>query len=141
MIHFQLISATGVKFDDEAYEVLVPTKDGVVAVFEDHMPLISAGVPGVLSVRKKAEDSDQELEDFAVYGGVLQADGKTARFVTEDVTAADEISEQESREALERAQKLVSAAGTREDLREAQSVMHHHEVRLNLARLKRRHHQ
>ena len=140
-LHFQLISATGVKFDDEAYEVLVPTKDGVVAVFEDHMPLISAGVPGVLSVRKKAEDSDQELEDFAVYGGVLQADGKTARFVTEDVTAADEISEQESREALERAQKLVSAAGTREDLREAQSVMHHHEVRLNLARLKRRHHQ
>ena len=141
MIHFQLISATGVKFDDEAYEVLVPTKDGVVAVFEDHMPLISAGVPGVLSVRKKAEDSDQELEDFAVYGGVLQADGKTARFVTEDVTAADEVSEQESREALERAQKLVSAAGTREDLREAQSVMPHHEVRLNLARLKRRHHQ
>ena len=52
-LSFQLISATGVKYDDEAYEVLVPTKDGQIAVFEDHMPLLSAGTPGVLSIRKK----------------------------------------------------------------------------------------
>jgi len=139
-LQFQLISATGVKFDDEAYEVLVPTKDGQIAVFEDHMPLISAGAPGVLSIRKKSTDSDREMEHFAVYGGVLQVDGKSARFVTEDVTAADEVGEQESREALERAQKLVAAAGTREALHEARTVMHHHEARLHLARLKRRHH-
>jgi len=138
--HFQLVSASGVKYDGEAYEVLVPTKDGVVAVFEGHMPLLSAGEPGVLSVRKKAGDSDQELQDFAVYGGVLQADGANARFVTEDVTAAGEVSEQESRDALERAKKLVESAGSREALHEARAVIHQHEVRLNLARLKRRHH-
>ncbi len=139
-IQFQLISATGVKFDDEAYEVLVPTKDGQIAVFEDHMPLLSAGTPGVLSVRKKAADTDREMEHFAVYGGVLEVDGKTARFVTEDVTAADEVSEQEAHEALERAQKLVEGAGTREALHEAQTVLHHHTVKLHLAQLKRRHH-
>src|SRR3989344_2954998 len=139
-MHFQLISAGGVKYDDEAYEVIVPTKDGVVAVFSEHTPLLAVGVPGVLSIRKKACDSDELLENFAVYGGVLQTEGQSARFVTEDVTAADEVSEQESHEALDRAQKLVESAGTRETLHEARTVAQHHEVRLNLARLKRRHH-
>ncbi|MEX0881505.1 MAG: ATP synthase F1 subunit epsilon [Candidatus Saccharimonadales bacterium] len=139
-IHFQLISATGVKFDDEAYEVLVPTKDGQIAVFEDHMPLLSAGTPGVLSIRKKAGDANSEMEDFAVNGGLLEVDGKSARFITEDVTAADEISEQEAQEAFQRAQKLVEAAGSRQALHEAKAVLHQNAVKLNLAQLKRRHH-
>jgi ATP synthase F1 epsilon subunit len=139
-MHFQLISAHGVKYDDEAYEVLVPTKDGEIAVFKEHMPLLAVGVPGVLSIRRTPSDNDDQLEHFAVYGGVLQTEGDSARFITEEVTTADEVSEQESREALERAQKLVDSAGTRGTLHEARSVAQHHEVRLNLARLKRRHH-
>src|SRR3990167_11510420 len=97
-MHLQLISASGVKYDDEAYEVIVPTKDGVVAVFSEHMPLLAVGVPGVLSIRKKASDSDELLENFAVYGGGLQTEGQSARLVTEDVTAAAEASGQKSQE-------------------------------------------
>jgi F-type H+-transporting ATPase subunit epsilon len=139
-IHFQLISGGGPKFDDEAYEVLVPTKDGQIAVLEDHMPLLSSGAPGILSVRKKPGDSKNQMENFAVYGGVLQVDGKTARFVTDDVTTEDEVSEQAAQAALERAQKLVEAAGTRQALHEAKTVLHQHSVRLHLAQVKRRRH-
>jgi F-type H+-transporting ATPase subunit epsilon len=139
-LHFQLVSASGVKFDAEAYEVVVPTKDGTVAVFEGHMPLLSSGVPGVLSVRKKAGDNDSQMENFAVFGGVLQAEGGNVRFVSEDVSAETEISEKEAEIALERAKKLVESADSHETLREAQTTMHHSEVRLNLARLKKRHH-
>lgn len=140
-LHFQLVSATGVKFDDEAYEVIIPTKDGTVALFEGHMPLLSAGSPGVLSVRKKSGDSDNQLENFAVFGGVLQTEGSNARFVSEDVSAEDEISEKEAQDALERAKKLVDSASSREELRVAQTAMNHGQVKLNLARLKKRHHQ
>jgi F0F1-type ATP synthase epsilon subunit len=139
-LHFQLISATGVKFDDEAYEVLVPTKDGRIAVLEDHMPLLSAGMPGVLSIRRKAGDADSDMEDFAVYGGVLQAGGKSAMFVTDDVTAADDISEEEARNAMESAQRLVDSAGSREALHEARTIHQHSSVNLHLAQVKRRRH-
>lgn len=139
-LHFQLIAATGAKYDDEAYEVLVPTKDGQIAVLEDHMPLLSSGAPGVLSIRKKTGDTNAQMENFAVYGGVLQVDGKTARFVTDDVTAEEEVSEQAAKEALERAQKLVEAAGTREALHEAKTLLHQHTVRLHLSQIKKRHH-
>jgi len=139
-MNFQLISATGIKFEGEAYEVLVPTKSGVIALFRDHMPLLSAGAPGVLSVRKKSGDRDDDMEHFAVYGGVVQIDGQSARFVTDDVTETHEVSEAESQRALERAEELVSNAGTRTELNEAKRVQVHHEVRLHLAQLKSRHH-
>ena len=140
MLHFQLVSATDVKYDADVYEVLVPTKDGQISVFESHMPLLAAGAPGVLSVRKQPNDADSSMEDFAVYGGVLEVDGKTARFVTDDVTAADEVSEQAAREAMERAQELVDSAGTHEALHEAKAVLHQSTVKLHLAQLRRRHH-
>lgn len=137
---FQLISANGVKFDGEAYEVLVPTQGGIIALFEDHMPLISAGAPGVLSVRKKSNDRDADMEHFAVYGGIVQIDGKAARFITDEVTTPDEVSEAEAQKALERAQELVSGATTRTELHEARHVQASHEARLHLAQLKTRHH-
>lgn len=139
-MNFQLISATGIKFDEPVYEVIVPTKDGTIALYKDHMPLISTGAPGVLSIRKKQSDSNQNMEHFAVYGGIVQIDGKTARFVTDDVTTSDEVSETESRAALERAQELVKSAESRTALHEARSIMMHHEARLHLAQIKSRHH-
>lgn len=139
-MRFQLISADGIQFDQEAYEVLVPTKAGTIALFKDHMPLISAGAPGVLSIRKKASDKERDMEHFAVYGGIVQIDGKTARFITDDVTTPDEVSEKEAQDALKRAQELVAGAGSRTALHEARTVAQHHEVRLHLAQLKKRHH-
>src|SRR5438132_145952 len=110
MIHFQLVSSSGIKFDEEAYEILVPTKAGTIAVFEDHMPILSAGSPGVISVRKKPADRDSEMEQFAINGGVVEVDGKNIRFLSDDVTAPDEISEQEAEAALKRAQELLAGA-------------------------------
>ena len=139
-MNFQLISATGIKFDEPVYEVMVPTKDGTIAVYEDHMPLISTGAPGVLSIRKKQSDADQNMEHFAVYGGIMQVDGKNIRFVTDDVTTSDEVSEAEAKQALERAQQLIKSAESRTALHEARSIMLHHEARLHLAQIKSRHH-
>lgn len=140
MIHFQLVSVQGTKFDDEAYEVLIPTQDGEIAVLEDHMPLISAAQPGVISVRKKASDRNDDMEHFAINGGVMEVDGKTLRFIADDVTAAEEISEKEAEAALARAEALVGNAGSQTALAEAQRILHHSRAQLNVARLKRRHH-
>jgi ATP synthase F1 epsilon subunit len=140
VIHFELVSALGTKFKDDVYEVLVPTKDGTIAVFEDHMPLISAGGPGVIAVRKKPGDSERSMEHFAVAGGVIQVDGKTIRFLSDDVTTSEEVSEQEAQEAQKRAQQLMDNAPSQVALHEAKRMMHHSSAKLHLAQLKKRHH-
>jgi ATP synthase F1 epsilon subunit len=141
VIHFELVSALGTKFSGEVYEVLIPTKDGTIAVFEDHMPLLSAGMGGVISVRKKASDRDSEMDHFAVSGGVLEADGKKLHFLSDDVTAAEDISEQEAEAAVARAQELMAGAGTQVAMHEAKRSLQHSSAKLHLAKLKRRHHQ
>ena len=140
MIHFQLVAPTGIKFDDDAYEILLPARGGTIAVFEDHMPLISAAQPGVLSVRKKQTDSDSEMEQFAIKGGVIEVDGKTVSFVSDDVTTADDISEQEAAAAMARAEELVKNADNQTALHEANRTLQHSSAQLHVARLKRRHH-
>lgn len=137
---FQLLSTSGTKYDDEAYEVLVPTRAGVVGIFEQHMPMISAAQAGVLSVRKKSSDPDNAMEHFAINGGLVEVDGKTVRFVADDVTTTDEVSEQEASAALKRAEELVKNAPNQIALNEAHRLLHHSSAQLHLARLKKRHH-
>jgi len=137
---FQLVSVSGMKYDGDAYEVLVPTRAGTIAVFEHHMPLISAGAPGVLSVRKKQSDRDDALLNFAVNGGIMEVDGQTLRFLSEEVTESDELSEKEAEAALARAQELVKNAGSRVAMEEAQRVLQHSQAKLHVARLKKRSH-
>jgi F-type H+-transporting ATPase subunit epsilon len=140
MIHFQLVSASGTKYDDDAYEILVPTRDGTIALFEDHMPLISAGAPGVISVRREASDADTDMESFAVSGGVVQVDGKTVRFISDEVDAPNELSEAEAEAALKRAQQLMAGAQTQVQLHEAKNLLSHSSARLQVARVKKRRH-
>lgn len=140
MIRFQLVSTTGTKFDGEAYEILIPAKGGTIAVFEDHMPLISAADPGVVSIRKKPSDKDGDMENFAVNGGIMEVDGKNLRFVADDISAPDEINEKEAETALARAEELVAKAGNQQALAEAHRLLHHSRAQLNVARLKRRRH-
>ena len=140
MIHFELASPAGTKFEDDVYEVLVPAQDGTIAVFEDHMPLISAAQPGVLSIRKKPGDKDDDMQTFAVNGGVMEVDGKILRFIVDDISAPEEVSEKGAEEALSRAQELVSNAQSRVELAEAHRMLSHSHAQLNLARSKRRHH-
>jgi ATP synthase F1 epsilon subunit len=125
MMNFKLVSAQGAKFDGEAYEVVIPTNAGTIAVFENHMPLISSAGAGVVSVRVKQSDSDSDMENFAVSGGLMQVHGKDLIFLSDDITAPDDVTEQEAEAALSRAQQLIDSAETRTQLDEAHRLLHH----------------
>lgn len=140
MIHFQLFSSRGLKFDEDIYEALIPTQAGTIAVFNNHMPLISAAVAGVLSLRKKPSDNDREMEHFAISGGVVEIDGQAVRFIADEVTTPEEVSEQEAAAALERAHQMVKEANNQIALSEAKRLLHHSTARLQVSRLKKRHH-
>jgi F-type H+-transporting ATPase subunit epsilon len=137
MIHFELVSTTGTKFEDDVYEVLVPAQGGAVAIFQDHMPLISAAQPGVLSVRKKSSDKDDDMESFAVSGGILEVDGKNLRFIADEISAPEDISEKEAEAALARAEELIAKAGSQVELAAAHRMLSHSSAQLNVARMRR----
>jgi F-type H+-transporting ATPase subunit epsilon len=139
MIHLQLVTITGTKYDDDAYEVLLSTLDGEIGVLQDHMPLIAAITNGVISVRKNTKDPDREREFFATNGGVLDVENNTLHVIVDEADHADDISAAEAQAALDRAKKMQSEAKDQVSLDHAQSEIDRHAVRLQVANLKRRH--
>lgn len=138
MIHFTLYSLNGVKFDGDAYEIIIPTLDGEIGVLPGHMPLISVASHGAILVRKNQNDRDDQREVFAISGGTVQVENNVLKVLVDEADSADDLNEQEIKEAFERAQKLKASAKDSVSLQQAQSMMDRHAVRLQVAGLKRR---
>lgn len=133
----QLITLTGLKMDEEVYEVILPTASGEIAVYPGHEPLVTMAVPGVLAVRKKRGDIDESREYFAVNGGVAEIDAGRLRILVDDADSPDEIIEAEVQKALELAKKQKSEAKSQVELDKAQAMIDRSAVRLKVAGLRR----
>ncbi len=138
MINFQLISLDGVKFSEEVYEIILPTMDGEIGVLPGHMPLVSVAQRGVISVRRNSNEPDDMMMHFAISGGAIEVSDNTLQVLVDEADASDEISEEEAREAHERALKLKAEAKDQVSLDQAQALIDRSAVRLQVASLKHR---
>jgi F0F1-type ATP synthase epsilon subunit len=93
----------------------------------------------VIPVRKNAGDSENKLDYYATYGGVVEVTKDSIRVLVDEADDASDINEQEAKRAQEAAQKMLSEAKNQVDLEHAQAVVDRHAVRLQVAELRRRH--
>lgn len=134
----QLITLSGVKFDAEAYSVELPTAAGLITVLGNHEPLMSALVPGVISIRKDARDSEDKVEHYATYGGVVEITNEGPRVLVDEADLGDEINQAEAEKAHAEAERLLGSAKSRVELEHAQALVDRQAVRLQVAGLRRR---
>ena len=139
-MRFVLTAISGTKYDDDVYEVVLPTLDGRIGVMEHHMPLFGVITTGVIAVRKHALDPDTSLEYFATYGGALEVSDNVLKVLVDEVHTPEEINEAEAQRAMDEAVRMKTEAKDQASLENAQSLIDRHTVRLNIAKLKRRHH-
>ncbi len=139
MFHFKLVALSGVKFDDDVSEVVLPTLDGQIGVLDHHMPLVSVATNGAIAVRRNPKDSDDQRDFFATNGGVIEVSDNSLRVLVDEADHADDINEAEAVAAVERAKQLKAEAKDQVSLEHAQALIDRHEVRLHVAGLRRRH--
>lgn len=137
-MNLKLITLLGIKIDQEAYELIIPTAAGEIAVFPGHEPLVTLAVPGAIAVRYKKDDPDTELEYFAISGGVVEVSQTAVRVLVDEADHGDDIVEAESQAALERAIELRDNAKDQVELEKAHQLVDRHSVRLKVAELRRR---
>lgn len=138
-MNFELVSLDGVKFKAQAYSVILPTASGQVTILPSHEPLLSVVVPGVITIRREKSDPDHHLEHYATYGGVLEVTKDGARVLVDEAAHGDEINIAEAEKAHQAALDLRKAAKDQVELDKAQSLVDRHAVRLEVARIRRRH--
>lgn len=138
-LRLKIVTLTGTKYDAEAYEVTLPTLEGLVGFMPDHMPLISAANSGVITVRRKRGDPDREREFYATNGGVVEvADNQLTVLVDEADHAAD-IDRAEAEAAHQRALEEKAQAKDQVELNKAHALVDRHAVRLKVSDLHHRH--
>ncbi|MBC7582004.1 ATP synthase F1 subunit epsilon [Aeromicrobium sp.] len=138
-MRFQLVALSGTKFDEEVYEVLLPTLEGEIGVLQDHMPLVSVATSGAIAVRRQQKDSDAQREFFATNGGVIEVSNNVLRVLVDEADHADSINEAEVEAAMELAKTMKAEAKDQVSLEHAQAMVDRHAVRLQVAGLKKRH--
>jgi F-type H+-transporting ATPase subunit epsilon len=139
MFRFQLVALTGIKYDDEAYEVVLPTMDGEIGVLTDHMPLVSVATDGAIMVRRNKSDPDRQREYFSISGGAIDVTNNILRVLVDEADHADDINQAEAEAAHERAVKMKAEAKDQVSLEHAQALVDRTSSRLQVAGLKRRH--
>ena len=137
MIHLQLVTLTGIKFDDDVAEVILPTLDGQIGVLTDHMPLITVATAGIISVRRNPKDFDSQMDNFATYGGVIEVSNNVLRVLVDEADNGDEINVAESQKAYDLAQKMKAEAKDQSSLENAQKLIDRQSVRIKVAELHR----
>jgi F-type H+-transporting ATPase subunit epsilon len=139
MFRFQLVALTGTKFDDDVYEVVLPTLDGDIGVLTDHMPLVSVATDGVIMVRRNPRDADHDREYFAISGGAIDVTNNVLRVLVDEADHADDINQAEAEAAHERAMRMKAEAKDQVSLEHAQALVDRTASRIHVAGLKRRH--
>lgn len=133
----QLVTLDGVKFEADAYSIVLPTAAGEITVLPGHEPLLSVVVPGIITIRKNRQDADYHLEHFATYGGVVEVTRANVRVLVDEATHGDEINEAEAQKAHDAAVALRKEAREQIELDKAQELVDRQAVRLKVAQLRR----
>ncbi len=136
-MRLELITLTGPKYEADAYEVMLPTVQGNIAVLPGHMPLVTLVTGGVLGVRR--HKGDDAIEYYAINGGIAEIGGNKVSLLVDEADHADELITSEVRQALEAAQAAKAKAKDQLELDKAQAMVDRQTVRLKVAELRRHH--
>jgi len=137
-LRLRLETISGTKFDDDVYEVLLPTMSGQIGVLPGHMPLISVATNGIIQIRRKPSDPDDFMEIFATNGGVIEVSDNILSVLVDEADDPDEINEAEAKAAYELAKRMKAEAKDQVSLEHAQHLIDRQSVRLQVAGLRRR---
>ncbi|HRI35797.1 MAG TPA: ATP synthase F1 subunit epsilon [bacterium] len=105
----KILSISSVAFEGDIRSASIPTASGRITVLSHHEPILSALVPGVLTI----VDSEENILHFAIGGGVLRVSDEILTILADmaEDGAALNTAEIESRRA-QLADEIAAARGS-----------------------------
>jgi F-type H+-transporting ATPase subunit epsilon len=100
-----IVTPEKVFYEHEVVSLIAPGSEGYLGVLTDHAPLITALVPGKLTVK---DDKEQELT-LATSGGFMEVFKNHVTVLAHSVEFLDDIDYERAKRALERARQRVKS--------------------------------
>lgn len=129
----EIITAERQVYSDEVDVVVAPGIEGHLGILPHHAPLMTVLQPGELMVRKDGVESY-----LVVTGGFMEVLGNKVTILADAAENSGEIDEQRAQAAVERAQEQVRNRESDVQLEEALHSLRRAQVRVGVARRRRR---
>jgi F-type H+-transporting ATPase subunit epsilon len=128
MYTLTIVTPEKIFFEDDIVSLIAPGSEGYLGVLTDHAPLITALVPGKLTVK------DQKNEEliFALGGGFLEVLKNQVTVLAHSIEFIKDIDIERARRALERAKQRLHSKEMEIDIPRALAAFRRAENRLNL---------
>lgn len=128
LLHFQIVTPTGLKFDDAIDQVTLTTALGEITILPGHIPLVSALVPGEAFIRQ-----DQKEIPLVVYGGFCEVKtGNRVVVLADEAERVEEMDEQQVEEAHRAAQALQKESFNLAELEDAALAFSQQQARIRV---------
>jgi F-type H+-transporting ATPase subunit epsilon len=136
--HFKVSIVTPEKtaFESDAVSVNLPGTEGYLGIWADHAPLVTALVPGVVTVREHERGNVGDAKFLAVSGGFVEIAHNEVIILSDTCEAAGEIDLERAKKARDRAMARLKAPEPGIDLERARAAAERAEARLRAAYLR-----
>ncbi len=138
VLHVKLVTAERKVVDEDADMVIAPGGAGELGILPRHIPLITTLKPGELRVRQGSQE-----HSFAVSGGFMEVrhaeNGSDVIVLADAAERAEELDLERAREAMRRAEQLLSDRTATVDAAAAQAALMRALVRIRVAERRRQH--
>ncbi len=132
-IRLDIVTAERLIYSEEINILVAPGIDGELGILPRHAPLLTALKPGEIRIVKDGEESY-----MAVSGGFMEVLGNKITILADTAERVEEIDIQRAEEALKRAEERVVSRTSDMDLERALASIRKSQVRLKVARQRRR---
>ncbi|MFA7253777.1 MAG: ATP synthase F1 subunit epsilon [Patescibacteria group bacterium] len=122
----KLIAPDGVKYEEEADEVVLPTADGQITVLPGHMPVISLLKPGEIIIK-----NGNKTHELATEGGVAEISQNLVKVLADTAEEADSLDELKIAEAKKAAEQRLANAKDEVEFTEAAAALEKQLVKLS----------
>ncbi len=122
----KLIAPDGVKYEEEADEVVLPTADGQITVLPGHMPVISLLKPGEIIIK-----NGSKTHELATEGGVVEVSQNLVKVLADTAEDAESMDELKIAEAKKAAEQRLANAKDEVEFTEAAAALEKQLAKLN----------
>jgi F-type H+-transporting ATPase subunit epsilon len=136
-MNFELLTLSGAKFQGEADEVVLTTTEGEMGILPHHEPLVAQVIPGMVTIKT----GRGAPEVFATFGGLLEVTRDHVRLLADEADHESDLVTEEIESALAEARVMRDKAKDKHELAKAQQLIDRSELRLGIAKMRRRHHE
>jgi F-type H+-transporting ATPase subunit epsilon len=123
-----IVTPEKIFYEDEVGSLIAPGSEGYLGVLTDHAPLITALVPGKLTVK---DQKNQELI-FALGGGFLEVLKNKVTVLAHSIEIIKDIDIERAKRAMERAKQRLRSKEMEIDIPRAIAALRRAENRLYL---------